>query len=128
MTLQGTHTEDNLVAGHFPRITKEVTILAGQSLSRGAVLGKITVGGKYQHTNSGLVNGAEVADAVLSADVDASLADTKAIVYRSGQFNKNQMSVAAAPTGSDTVEAHENEMRLRSIFIEGAALVGGTIN
>ena len=37
-----TFTPDNLLAGHFPIIAGTVTILTGNSLARGTVLGKIT--------------------------------------------------------------------------------------
>lgn len=35
---------DGLIAGEYPRLTEDVTILAGQNVVRGAVLGQITVG------------------------------------------------------------------------------------
>lgn len=126
-TEQGTSNFDNLLAGDFPLKTKPVTILSGENVVRGQVMGKQTSGGKFRGCNVGLSDGAEVAEAVLAEDVDASLADAPGIVYLTGEFNVRQMSVASAPTGSDTVEAHEAEMRMRSIFIDDSVSVLGTI-
>lgn len=39
-----TYTPDNLLAGDYPAVTDIVTILSGQNLTRGALLGKVTVG------------------------------------------------------------------------------------
>ncbi len=127
-TAQGTYNEDNLLAGDFPLKTKPVTVLSGETVVRGQVMGKVTSGGKFRGCNVGLSDGAEVAEAVLAEDVDASLADAPGIVYLTGSFNTRQMSVATSPTGSDTVTAHEAELRLRSIFINGSVSVLGTIN
>ena len=66
---------------------EEVTIVSGQNLAAGTVLGQITPGGKYMiHDNAatGGTAGAEVAAGVLLFDCDASAADAKAVVLLRG--------------------------------------------
>ncbi len=122
----GTKVEDNLISGDFPRVTLPVTILSGEDLTRGTVLGKITSGGKYKACNSGHTDGAEVAECVLAGDVDATLGDTPGIAYLTGSFTQGAMAVGALPS-VDTVAAHINEMRLRSLFQTGGVSELGTI-
>lgn len=126
MSLLDIHTEDNLLSGDFPRVTAPVTVLSGQNVVRGQVMGKITASGKYRACNSGLTDGAEVAEAVMAADVDASLSDLPGIVYLTGEFNSNAMTVAALPS-VDTLSMHVTALRLRGIFTQGQVSVLGTI-
>lgn len=62
------------------RSREVVTIASGNNLGAGTVLGKITASGKYAGYDDGLVDGTEVAVAVLYADCDASTADQEAVV------------------------------------------------
>ncbi len=57
-----------------------VTIVSGQNLKAGMVLGKITASGKYKEFNTGSADGSQTAVAVLYADCNASAADTPAVV------------------------------------------------
>lgn len=54
------------------------TLIAGQKLTLGAVLGKITASGKYTAVAPSASDGSQTAAAVLLADVDATSADKKA--------------------------------------------------
>jgi hypothetical protein len=40
----GTYTHDKLIGGDFPLVTEPQTLLDGQTIARGAILGKITAG------------------------------------------------------------------------------------
>jgi hypothetical protein len=53
MSLLGTLTPDNLIAGDAKLVTDEVTIVSSASLARGAVLGKITVGAATSAAKTG---------------------------------------------------------------------------
>jgi len=101
---QEIHTPDSLIAGHYPLISKEVTLIAGQNLTRGALLGKITASGKYNLSLSAAVDGSEVPTAVLAKDTDATAADVVTVAYESGEFNDNKIIFGAAHTAA-TVEA-----------------------
>ena len=48
-----TYSPDNLIAGEFPLLSKVVTLLSGQNLARGAVLGKITKAGASSAAKGG---------------------------------------------------------------------------
>ncbi|MCB2200870.1 head decoration protein [bacterium] len=108
------YTPDRLFAGDFPVVTREVTILTGEavSLSRGAVLGKITSGGKYALVDSTANDGSETAVAVLAEDVDATEADVVAVAYESGDFNEDELTFG----GTDTIATHREAMHARSLF------------
>jgi hypothetical protein len=78
---EGTRAGEFLVSegnGQYSRDT--VTLISGQDLEAGAVLGKITASGKYTAYNSGAADGSETAAAVLYAKTDASAGDTDAVV------------------------------------------------
>lgn len=62
------------------RSRDNVTIASGQNLYAGAVLGKITSGGKYTAINQGASDGSQTAVAILIGRCDASAADTAAAV------------------------------------------------
>jgi hypothetical protein len=92
---------DNLAAGEYPRVTEEITVVAGQNLTRGAVLGKITASGKWRLsvTPAAVGNeGSETPRAILVQDTDASAADKEAAAYRTGEFNQAAITLGAGHT------------------------------
>lgn len=105
---------DSLIAGDYPRVTKTVTILSGQVITRGTLLGKITSGGKYIKSLSAAVDGSQTPVAILADDADASGGDVTAGVYFSGEFNSAAMTFGASHTAS-SVEAG---LRGLSIFLK----------
>jgi len=109
-----TYTPDRLIAGDYPLVTDEATILAGQTLSRGALLGKITASGKYQLCDSAASDGSEAPQAILAEDVDASGGDTVAPVYLSGAFNENAVIFG----GSDDADTHRAALRDLNIYLK----------
>lgn len=69
--------------GHQSR--KNVTIVSGQSLKVGDVVGKITSGGKYAIYANGASDGTEAAAGVLvGEDVDATSADKAGVILFQG--------------------------------------------
>jgi hypothetical protein len=58
----------------------QVTVVAGQSLKTGTVVGKITASGKVTQLAPGANNGSENAAGVLLADVDASAAEAPGVI------------------------------------------------
>jgi len=68
-----------------PNYTREtVTLLAGTAYPVGAVLGRITVSGKYKLATSGGTDGAQTAAAMLLYAVDASAGDGTGIALVRG--------------------------------------------
>lgn len=103
---------DNLFAGDYYVVSETVTILSGENLERGTVLGKVTATGKMKIVNSANSDGSENPYAVLSDDVDASAADVVSAAYLSGEYNENKLIVG----GTDTVAQHKAAMRLLGMY------------
>lgn len=78
------------------RSREEATIVSGQNLGAGAVLGKISASGKYTAYDDGAGTGEQTAVAVLYADCDASGGDTQAtIVARDAEVNGEEIVFAS---------------------------------
>jgi hypothetical protein len=61
--------------------TRKATVLSGQVQPAGAVMGKITSGGKYILSLSAASDGSQTPDMILAHDVDASGGDVEALFY-----------------------------------------------
>lgn len=59
---------------------EEVTILSGQNLAAGTVVGKVTASGKYIAYDDDNADGSQAAVGILYAAVDASAADKKGVI------------------------------------------------
>lgn len=92
------YAPDRLIAGDLKLVTRDVTILTGQVISRGTVLGKITSSGKYIKSLSAASDGSETPVAILADDVDATSADVNAPIYETGEFNEDQITLGTAHT------------------------------
>lgn len=100
-----TFNPDRLLADNGDDIlTRKVTVLSGQNLVRGAVVGKITSGGKYILSLSAAVDGSQTPDGVLADDCDASGGDKEALVYFRGRFNTNALTIGTAHTAASIRE------------------------
>lgn len=111
-TNEGTYAHENLLAGEFPRVTEKVTVLTGNNLVAGTVVGVVTASGKVVAVDDSLANGAQNPYAVLADDVDASAADAEGIVYLSGHFNENALVFG----DDDTIADHRAALRGLGIF------------
>lgn len=112
-----THTPDNLVAGNTQLVTDSVTIVSGQTIVRGTVLGKITTGGKFKLSLTGSTDGSEIPYVIAAEDVDASAADvTNAAVYIKGEFNAAALTLGTGHT-ADTVK---DGLRAVGIYVKSA--------
>jgi len=113
---------DNLIAGdQIQPITKEFTLLSGENLIRGTLLGKITASGKLVESDTVSIDGSEVPYAVLTKDTDATAGDTKTLAYVAGIFNSNVMTFGGAHTAASTYDA----LRALSIFLTENAVPSG---
>jgi hypothetical protein len=110
---QSSPAPDNLQAGEFPRVTKDVTI-AGGNYPRGAVLGRVTAGGKLKLSASAAADGSEKPVAVLARAVDASGGDRVAPVYLTGEFAASEITLG---TGH-TVDSVFWDLAARGIFLK----------
>ena len=84
-----TYSPDRLVAGLTQLVTENRILVAGQSLKRGTVVGRITASGKYTLSTAAASDGSEVPYAILADDYDATLGDIgPCAAYTKGEFNE----------------------------------------
>ena len=112
-TNQGDYTPDNLLAGEYPRIERLVTIAAGADLAKGAVLGRITASGKFKLSASASSDGSQTPDAILAEKASAAGADVQAVVYFSGEFNENALTLGVG----HTLDAVRLTLKAKSIYL-----------
>lgn len=102
---EGAYTPDALIAGNAHLlVARTVTLIAGQNLPRGAVLGKITASSKYNLSLSGASDGSQTPDLILAEPCDATSADGKALAYSRGDFNANALTLGSAHTVATITE------------------------
>lgn len=116
MAVEETFEHDNLVASDLDIVTGRETLISGQNLKRGAVLGKITASAKLTQFDSSAGDGSEVPNSILTEDLDASGGDKTATVYKHGEFNENKLRLL---TGDDPLaDAVKEQLRSVGIFIK----------
>jgi hypothetical protein len=93
VTNHGTLDPNGLVVSRIgaPVNGEPVTIVSGQNLAAGALLGQITTGGKYALALAASDDGSQTPCAVLAEACDASGGDKTAFVYYAGEFNENKV-------------------------------------
>lgn len=102
---EGTYSPDALIAGnHHLLVGRKVTILSGQNVVRGAVLGKVTASGKYVLSLTASADGSQTPDLILAEDCDASGGDKQAMAYARGDFNSNALTLGASHTVASITE------------------------
>ena len=104
---------DGLLIGEHPVTSRQITLLTGQNLARGAVLGKITATGKYILSLSAAVDGSEVPDAVLAEATDATAADVATPAYFTGGFDESKLVLGTAHTATSIREG----LRVKGIHL-----------
>lgn len=101
LTDEGTYNpNDVLFAGDFDAEERKETLISGQNLKRGALLGLISASGKATVYASGASDGSETAYAVLANDTDASGGDEECIVYVRGTFSEQEIIAQTAGLSS----------------------------
>lgn len=104
---------DHLIAGPTPVSARKVTLVSGQNLTRGAILGIITASGKYTLSLSAAADGSQTPDAVLAQDCDASAGDAECLIYERGDFAESALTFG---TGQTTAGVREG-LRAKGITI-----------
>ncbi|MGG5811464.1 head decoration protein [Falsiroseomonas sp. CW058] len=98
-TFSETYTPDRLIAGLTQIVTRPETLLSGQNLARGAVVGLITASGKITLSASAAGDGSQVPYGVLADDCNASGGDlANCPVILAGEVNDNALILGAGHT------------------------------
>ena len=96
--------EDELVANnHHLLFPEKATLVAGQNLQRGALLGRITASGKLTLSTSAAGDGSQTPVGILVHDRNAT-ADAEVLIYVRGDFNQDRVIYGAGHT-PDSVRA-----------------------
>ena len=94
-----TYAPDKLIAGLTQPVTFGRTLISGQNLARGSVVGIITASGKATLSLSASSDGSEVPYGILADDYDASGGDkANCAVYVKGEFNENAITLGTGHT------------------------------
>lgn len=109
------YTYDNLMASDDYE-TVSGTLISGQNLKRGSLLGKITASGKYTLSISTASDGSQNPDAILVKDTDASGGDATCEVYVGGEFNTNAMTFGSGITAAASFDG----LRQKGIVLKSA--------
>lgn len=97
------YTPDRLLAGDSADlVTDQGTIILGQNLIRGTVLGKIAASGKHTKCVSTATDGSQIPVAILAVDTDATAADKVAPIYIGGEINSNIVVFGGSDTAATT--------------------------
>lgn len=108
---------DNLIAGnHDELVGEKITLLSGQNLVRGAVIGKVTASGKYKISLAADTIGSETPDLILAEDCDASAGDKQAVAYSRGDFIAQALTIG---TGH-TIASIKEGLRVKNIILINA--------
>ncbi|MCQ1766132.1 head decoration protein [Neorhizobium galegae] len=101
---EATFSPNDLLVSDVPVITRNITLISGQNLKRGAVIGNITASDKYTLSATASADGSQTPDLVLAIDCDASAGDVVTAAYASGAFDSTKLIIGAGHTPA-TVEA-----------------------
>jgi hypothetical protein len=113
------YTPDRLIAGDTQLVPRKVTILSGQNLVRGAVIGKITASGKYILSLSAASDGSQTPDLILAEDCNATGGDKVGLAYATGEFNESALTIGTAHT-ADSIREGLRVKGIHLIAVTGA--------
>lgn len=104
-TSQGSYTPEQALLVSDDVVTRQITLLSGQNLKRGSVLGKITESGKYVLSLSASADGSQTPTVILADDTDASSGDKVTIAYFQATVDENALTFGTGHTAVSTREA-----------------------
>ena len=106
-------THDRLIAHAGTVVARQITLISGQNLLRGAVLGKITASSKYNLSLSAAADGSQTPDLILAEDTDASGGDKLTVAYEAGVFQGAALTLGTA----HTVASIQEGLRAKGIHL-----------
>ena len=93
-----TYNHDRLLASDAPVAARKLTLILGQNVARGAVLGQITASGKVNLSLSAAADGSQTPRFIAAEAKDATAADKEILVYERADVNENALTLGAAHT------------------------------
>lgn len=112
---------DALIAGNAHLLVhQEITLISGQNLLRGAVLGKITASGKYNLSLSAAGDGSQTPFAVLAEDCNAAAGDKTTVAYFRGDFRADKLILGTAHTLS-SIKQGLRDKNIEIVNVQGGA-------
>jgi hypothetical protein len=108
-----TFTPDNLIAGDEPKLVRAAAEVAlGQTWSRGELVGKLKVTGKWQIVDlDGIAGFSDVG--IASEAIDTTAGEANTFVFVEGEFNKNAIFVSYGEDADDWID----ELAGHSIYL-----------
>lgn len=106
-------TPDKLISSEHQIVSRQITLITGQNLARGAVLGKITASGKYNLSLSAAADGSQTPDAVLAEATDATAGDKVTVAYFVAGVNETELVLGTA----HTVDTIREGLRVKGIHL-----------
>ena len=116
---QNTKTYDNLIVAGFPITNRDMTLLSGESVLRGQVLGKVTASGKLKAYTSAASDGSQTPYAVAADDDDATAGDKVIAPYIQAHVSQDALIFAATDDYDTAAEilAVNDALQDRGIFV-----------
>lgn len=108
-------TVDDLIGSNADGLlARKYTLVSGENVVRGTLLGQITSGGKVNKSLSGAGDGSQAPFGIAAVDADATDGDVEILVFTRGTFNENAITYGTAHT-KDSVRA---ALRDLGIYLE----------
>jgi hypothetical protein len=102
-------------AGHRSR--KNVTVVSGQDLAAGAVVGKVTASGKYKAYDDDNGDGSETAAGILVCAVDATDGDLPGVIIDRDAEVKDDLLVFATSNDAGDIAAGKVDLEALGIRV-----------
>ena len=104
-----------MLAGAGAYTTRKVTLVSGQNVEAGTVLGKITTGGKYTTSLSASSDGSETPDMIAAQDCDASGGDKEMLVFETAD---SLVATALTIGTGHTLASIREGLRVKGLLID----------
>lgn len=91
---------NDIFASDHDVFTAALTLVSGENVTRGTVLGQITTGGKLNKSLSTANDGSQVPMAIAAEDKDATGGDKTIMVYLAGGFKAGRLTFGALHTAA----------------------------
>lgn len=105
--LTETWTPDDLIASGYPVENQVETILSGETIVRGCLLGRVTASGKLKVSLAAANDGSQKPVFIAAYGMGTLAADTEAEVYKSGGFRLSALTLGAGHTAASVRAAFD---------------------